>query len=103
MKFLMTTALLLAVLLVQPVLACVWDGGTTEIIPGFMELRRGCCDNDGKYLLVLGPLKINLHTPLHLGVFAFVALAGTYGIVLRARALRKRKKETAIGIGTPLA
>lgn len=70
--------------------ACQWDGGTTNIIPGVVELRRGCCDNSGQLLLVVGPIRIELHGPAGLALVGGSALAA---IVLITSCSPARKQE----------
>jgi hypothetical protein len=35
------------------VLSCEWEGGKTKLIPGIVEIQRGCCDNDGNMRLMV--------------------------------------------------
>jgi len=88
----MAAMLNLALLLAAPAMACVWEGGTTKVIPRVVELHHGCCDNEGNYLLVIGSLKINLHTPIHMSAFGIFALAG---ISASVRLVKKRRRNAA--------
>ena len=62
-----------------PVMACEWDGGTTRIIPGVVEIERGCCENQGGIRLTFCSVPVTgdrTTTYCILGIAAACTLAG---------------------------
>jgi hypothetical protein len=98
-----TTCLLLLTLAGLPCSApaCGWDGGTVKLVPGIVEVQRGCCDNDGNLRLVVcshvvlsGRRRVGVTL---VGGMAIVVCASTWGVVRHV----SRRKQSRNSVNQP--